>query len=89
MARMTLQVNDATHEVEAEADTPLLLVLRNQLGLTGAKLGCGFEQCGACAVLADGEAMLSCVRPAAEFEGRAIVTAEGLSECIAKKRVSV
>jgi aerobic-type carbon monoxide dehydrogenase small subunit (CoxS/CutS family) len=76
---MALQVNGATHEVEAEPDTPLLLVLRNQLGLTGAKLGCGLEQCGACAVLVDGEAMLTCVRPAAEFEGRAIVTAEGLA----------
>jgi aerobic-type carbon monoxide dehydrogenase small subunit (CoxS/CutS family) len=79
MARMTLQVNGAAHEVEAEPDTPLLLVLRNQLGLTGAKLGCGLEQCGACAVLVDGEATLSCARPAAAFEGRAIVTAEGLA----------
>ncbi len=79
MARMTLQVNGAAHEVEAEPDTPLLLVLRNQLGLTGAKLGCGLEQCGACAVLVDGEAMLSCVRPAAAFEGQTIVTAEGLA----------
>jgi nicotinate dehydrogenase subunit A len=79
MARMTLQVNGASHEVEAEPDTPLLLVLRNQLGLTGAKLGCGLEQCGACAVLVDGESTLSCVRPAAELVGRAIVTAEGLA----------
>jgi aerobic-type carbon monoxide dehydrogenase small subunit (CoxS/CutS family) len=79
MAHMTLRVNGAAHEVEAEPDTPLLLVLRNQLGLTGAKLGCGLEQCGACAVLVDGEAILSCVRPAADFEGRAIVTAEGLA----------
>ena len=79
MARMTLQVNGAAHEVEAEPDTPLLFVLRNQLGLTGAKLGCGLEQCGACAVLVDGEAMLSCVRAAPEFAGRQIVTAEGLA----------
>jgi aerobic-type carbon monoxide dehydrogenase small subunit (CoxS/CutS family) len=80
MAHMTLQVNGATHEVEAEPDMPLLLVLRNQLGLTGAKLGCGLEQCGACAVLVDGEATLSCARPAADFAGRAIVTAEGLAD---------
>lgn len=79
MARMTLEVNGAAHEVEAEPDTPLLFVLRNQLGLTGAKLGCGLEQCGACAVLVDGQAVLSCVRPAAEFQGCQIVTAEGLA----------
>jgi len=79
MARMTLDVNGARHEVEADADTPLLLVLRNQLGLTGAKLGCGLEQCGACAVLVDGESTLSCVRPASEFVDRMIVTAEGLA----------
>jgi len=79
MARMRLQVNGGAHEVEAAPDTPLLLVLRNQLGLTGAKLGCGLEQCGACAVLVDGEAVLTCVRPAADFEGREIVTAEGLA----------
>jgi aerobic-type carbon monoxide dehydrogenase small subunit (CoxS/CutS family) len=79
MARMTLDVNGAAHEMEAAPDTPLLFVLRNQLGLTGAKLGCGLEQCGACAVLVDGEAVLSCVRPATDFQGRAIVTAEGLA----------
>jgi aerobic-type carbon monoxide dehydrogenase small subunit (CoxS/CutS family) len=79
MARMTLDVNGAAHEMEAAPDTPLLFVLRNQLGLTGAKLGCGLEQCGACAVLVDGEAVLSCVRPATDFRGRAIVTAEGLA----------
>jgi nicotinate dehydrogenase subunit A len=79
MARITLDVNGASHEVEAAPDTPLLLVLRNQMGLTGAKLGCALEQCGACAVLVDGEATLSCVRAVTEFEGRQIVTAEGLA----------
>lgn len=79
MARMTLQVNGAMHEVEADPDTPLLLALRNHLGLTGAKLGCGLEQCGACAVLVDGDAVLSCVRAVSQFQGREIVTAEGLA----------
>jgi aerobic-type carbon monoxide dehydrogenase small subunit (CoxS/CutS family) len=79
MARMTLDVNGASREVDADPGTPLLFVLRNQMGLTGAKLGCGLEQCGACAVLVDGEATLRCVRAVAEFEGRQIVTAEGLA----------
>jgi nicotinate dehydrogenase subunit A len=79
MARMTLEVNGAVHEVEADPDTPLLFALRNYLGLTGAKLGCGGEQCGACAVLVDGEAVLSCVRAVSEFQGHEIVTAEGLA----------
>ena len=79
MARMTLEVNGAVHEVEADPHTPLLFALRNHLGLTGAKLGCGREQCGACAVLVDGAAVLSCVRAVSEFEGHAIVTAEGLA----------
>jgi aerobic-type carbon monoxide dehydrogenase small subunit (CoxS/CutS family) len=79
MALMTLEVNGAVHEVEADPGTPLLFALRNHLGLTGAKLGCGREQCGACAVLVDGEAVLSCVRAASEFQGHAIVTAEGLA----------
>jgi aerobic-type carbon monoxide dehydrogenase small subunit (CoxS/CutS family) len=80
MARITLHVNGAAHAVEADPATPLLFVLRNRLGLTGAKLGCGLEQCGACAVLVDGEATLSCVRAVSEFEGRRIVTVEGLGE---------
>jgi aerobic-type carbon monoxide dehydrogenase small subunit (CoxS/CutS family) len=79
MARITLEVNGRAHEVEADPAMPLLLVLRNHLGLTGAKLGCGLEQCGACAVLVDGAATQSCVRPASEFEGRRIVTVEGLA----------
>jgi len=75
---LTLDVNGAPHEVTVEADEPLALVLRNRLGLTGVKVGCGLEQCGACAVLVDGESTLACVRPAADFEGRRIETVEGL-----------
>ena len=77
MIRFT--VNGAVREVEADPDTPLIYVLRNRLGLMGAKLGCGLEQCGACAVMADGEKVLSCVRAVSEFEGSEIVTVEGLA----------
>src|SRR3546814_15352526 len=80
MEKITLHVNGVSHEIAAEPSTPLIFVLRNRLGLTGAKLGCGLEQCGACAVLVDGESVLSCVRAASEFEGREIVTVEGLAE---------
>ncbi len=62
----------------AAEDTPLLLVLRNELGLRAAKHGCGLEQCRVCTVLVDGEPVPSCVAPAASFEGREIVTLEGL-----------
>ena len=79
MASITLRVNGASHEVEADPSTPLIFVLRNQLGLMGAKLGCGLEQCGACAVLIDDEAVLSCVRAVSEFEGCEILTVEGLA----------
>jgi nicotinate dehydrogenase subunit A len=79
MPTLDLQVNGETHQVDAASDAPLLHVLRNLLGLTGAKLGCGLEQCGACAVLVDGESRLSCVAAVAEFEGRNIVTVEGLA----------
>jgi len=78
MAKITLSVNGGKHEVDTDPATPLLFVLRNTLGLTGAKLGCGLEQCGACAVLVDGESVLSCVRAVSEFKGNDIVTAEGL-----------
>jgi len=80
MPTFNLRVNGEPRRVDAESDTPLLQVLRNQLGLTGAKLGCGLEQCGACAVLVDGESRLSCVAAASEFEGKDIVTVEGLAK---------
>jgi aerobic-type carbon monoxide dehydrogenase small subunit (CoxS/CutS family) len=79
MAPITLKVNGQEHAVEAEADTPLLWVLRDALGLTGAKYSCGIGQCGACTVLIDGQAQRSCVLPAAQAAGREIVTIEGLS----------
>jgi len=64
--------------VAAAEDTPLLLVLRNELGLRAAKHGCGLEQCRVCTVLVDGEPVPSCVAPVASFAGREIVTLEGL-----------
>ena len=57
---------------------PLIFALRNHLSLTGAKLGCGLEQCGACTVLVDGEPVQSCVRAVSEFEGKDVVTVEGI-----------
>ena len=79
VGRLALTVNGRVHEVEADPATPLIYVLRNRLGLVGAKLGCGLEQCGACAVIADGEKVLSCVRAVSEFEGSEVVTIEGLA----------
>jgi len=75
-----LNVNGTVHEFEAEDDTPLLWVLREQLGLTGTKFGCGIAQCGACTVHIDGEATRSCVRPVSTVgPSNKIVTIEGLS----------
>jgi aerobic-type carbon monoxide dehydrogenase small subunit (CoxS/CutS family) len=80
MKRIALRVNGGSHEIEAAPETPLVYVLRNSLGLTGTKHGCGLEQCGACAVLVDGVSTLSCMAPVADFEGREIVTIEGLDQ---------
>jgi aerobic-type carbon monoxide dehydrogenase small subunit (CoxS/CutS family) len=76
---ISLDVNGATHQVEADPDTPLLYVLRNDLKLNGAKFGCGLGQCGACTVLIKGEAVRSCVRPVSAVAGAEITTLEGLS----------
>lgn len=80
MDTLTLTINGEAREVTCDAATPLLYVLRNDLDLTGSKLGCGLEQCGACAVLVDGEATLCCNRPAGEFAGKDVVTIEALDE---------
>jgi len=74
----TLRLNGETVEVSSGAETPLVYVLRDELGLTGTKFGCGLEQCGACMVLADGEAVPSCVRETGMFEGTDITTVEGI-----------
>ncbi|HTO69474.1 MAG TPA: (2Fe-2S)-binding protein [Myxococcota bacterium] len=79
MPNVKLRVNGEARDVDVDPATPLLWVLRDQLGLTGAKYGCGLEQCGACAVLCDGKAVLSCSTAAASFAGREITTVEGLA----------
>ena len=78
MSRIDLFVNGRTHRVEVNPDTPLLYVLRNDLNLNGPKFGCGLGQCGACTVIADGEAVLACVTPVSSFKGSRITTLEGL-----------
>jgi nicotinate dehydrogenase subunit A len=75
---VTLKVNGASRSVPAEPDTPLLYVLRNDLGLNGAKFGCGLAQCGACTVLVDGKAVRSCVTDIGSLAGAEITTLEGL-----------
>ncbi|MCX6131870.1 MAG: 2Fe-2S iron-sulfur cluster-binding protein, partial [Proteobacteria bacterium] len=70
MAAYDLMINGKTIQVEAEADMPLLWVLRDLVGLTGTKYGCGMSLCGACTVLSDGEPLRSCVTPIAGLVGR-------------------
>jgi isoquinoline 1-oxidoreductase alpha subunit len=79
MASITLNVNGKRHTVDVRPDTPLLWVLRDTLGLTGTKFGCGMALCGACTVHVDGEAQRSCVTPVSAVNGRRILTIEGLS----------
>src|SRR5437763_66853 len=75
---MELKVNGRPHHVDADPDTPLLYVLREDLQLNAAKYGCGLGQCGSCTVLIDGEATFSCVIPISLLEGKQITTLEGL-----------
>ena len=75
---MELRVNDTIHQVDVEPDMPLLWVLRDELGITGPKYGCGIAQCGACTVHVDGLAVRACQMPVAEAEGTEITTIEGL-----------
>jgi aerobic-type carbon monoxide dehydrogenase small subunit (CoxS/CutS family) len=74
-----LSVNGKSVTVASEPDTPLLWVLRDELGLTGTKFGCGLGQCGACTVLIKGEAVRSCIRPISSVQGAEITTLEGLA----------
>ena len=75
---MTLMINGLTHQLDADPDTPLLYVLRNDLKLNAAKFGCGLGQCGSCTVIVDGKAVLSCVTPLLLVEGKQVTTLEGL-----------
>jgi isoquinoline 1-oxidoreductase alpha subunit len=76
----TLTINGAAYEVDAEPETPLLWVLRDNIGLTGTKFGCGIAQCGVCTVHIDGQSVKSCTTTAASAVGREITTIEGLSD---------
>jgi aerobic-type carbon monoxide dehydrogenase small subunit (CoxS/CutS family) len=81
---ITLQVNGREYDVDVDPDTPLLWVLREQIGLTGTKYGCGIGECGACTVHIDGDAVPSCTVSAGEAIGRKVTTIEGLSGNVAK-----
>ena len=76
---VTLTVNGQKRVVAVDEDVPLLWVLRDELGLTGTKYGCGIAQCGACTVYVDGSPVRSCVIPAATVDGKEVTTIEGLS----------
>lgn len=79
MSNITLNVNGTSRVVDVEPSTPLLYVLRNDLGLLGPRFGCGLGQCGACTVLVKGEAVRSCIRPVSTLQGAEITTLEGLA----------
>lgn len=84
---MQLTVNGTTRDVDVDADTPLLWVIREELGLTGTKYGCGVAQCGACTVLVDGIPTRSCVTPADSVTGTEIATIEAVRETEVGQRV--
>ena len=79
MATVNLTVNGTPRTVDVDPDTPLLWVLRDHLGLTGTKFGCGLAQCGSCTVHLEGEAVRSCVTPVSDAAGKRVTTIEGLS----------
>lgn len=84
---MELHINGKAYEVQSDADTPLLWVIRDELGLTGTKYGCGIAQCGACSVMIDGAAARSCVTPVDGLAGREITTIEAIEDDSVGKRV--
>jgi isoquinoline 1-oxidoreductase alpha subunit len=85
-SELTLTVNSVQHVVSAAPETPLLYVLRNNLGLRGPHLGCGIAQCGACAVLVDGKEVRSCVTSISAVVGKQVTTIEGLPAVWAEQR---
>ena len=80
MSNVTLKVNGKTHALDVEPSTPLLYVLRNDIGLQGPRFGCGLGQCGACTVIIRGEAVRSCIRAVSSVQGAEITTLEGLAK---------
>jgi aerobic-type carbon monoxide dehydrogenase small subunit (CoxS/CutS family) len=83
---LSITVNGETRSVAADADTPLLYVLMNELNLRGPQFGCGLAQCGSCSVLVDGVEIRSCVTPVASVAGKAITTLEGLPALYARQK---
>ncbi len=83
----TLTINGKTHTVDAPGDMPLLWVLRDLVGLTGTKFGCGIAQCGACTIHLDGAAVRSCVLPVAAVAGKKITTIEAVGETPSGRKV--
>jgi len=79
---ITLKVNGKTHQVDVPEDMPVLWVIRDILGLTGTKFGCGAAQCGACMVHLEGEGIRSCVTPVSRAAGKDIITIEGLNDAV-------
>jgi aerobic-type carbon monoxide dehydrogenase small subunit (CoxS/CutS family) len=84
--QLALSVNGAQHFVSAAPETPLLYVLRNELKLSGPRMGCGMAQCGACAVLIDGAEVRSCITPLSSAVGKRVTTIEGLAQVWAQKK---
>lgn len=84
---MELIINGVAHQIDAEPDTPLLWVIRDNLGMTGTKYGCGLAQCGACTVLVDGYPTRSCVTPADSVAGQQITTIEAIEEDAVGRKV--
>jgi isoquinoline 1-oxidoreductase alpha subunit len=82
--KLTLSVNGVARAVDADPDTPLLWVLRDDLKLTGTKYGCGVAQCGACTVHLNGQPVRSCVTPVSAVRGRRVTTIEGISGKVAQ-----
>jgi aerobic-type carbon monoxide dehydrogenase small subunit (CoxS/CutS family) len=80
MSKFTLKVNGGTHVVDVDPTTPLLYVLRNDIGLQGPRFGCGLGQCGACTVIIKGEAVRSCIQRVSSIQGAEITTLEGLAK---------
>ena len=86
MLSTALQINGQAHAVRSSADTPLLYVLSDELGLKGPRFGCGLAQCGSCSVLVDGVEMRACVTPLSFVEGKQVTTLEGLGALHARNK---
>ena len=84
---LSLSINGQTHDLDIEPETPMLWVLRDEIGLTGTKFGCGIAQCGACTVHVDGKPVRSCVLPVGAVRDRAITTIEGVGATPAGNKI--